>query len=257
MPANKNKSGVNVRLSAYKPPAADKKIKKLPYSGNSSVNSKSKEADCNFGGVVYMKVYSVKLKKGSAYNFTLNGKGMGDPVMNIIDSKGYLAESFTVFRDGEGEDLQRYARHIALGSFTSPQTETYKIEVYDNYYYSSDEEDERGNGKFSLSVSKAFIPGSISGMVKRTGGYANSSVIVIAYKKYGKRWMPYIGSTTGADGTYSLKGLKSGSYRISFSDYHKSRFYKKGKLKGVKKISSASKIKVYAGGTTRGVDMKF
>jgi uncharacterized protein (DUF2141 family) len=258
MPKGKSKSGVNMRLAPYSPPKADKTITGLPFKAQSRLTAKSREIQD--GGSIYKaKVYSVKLVQGRTYEIVLNGKGLDSPIANIIDSEGYCA----VWYKPEKDDLG-----IAAGTFTPHKTDTYRIEVYnqpgaysDGSGYSSLLEF-GGNGKFSLSVSEAFSPGSISGKVTRGGGYGYEDVLVEAYKKQGKRWVSYMYGWADANGEYNIKGLKPGEYKIAFFKNYDgdgcdkpNRYYKAGKSKGTAKKSKATIVKVTTS-TTRNIDIK-
>jgi len=254
MPAGKNKTGISVRLSAYTPPKVDKKVTKLPFEINSNIHKNLREILTGNEDVLPAKVYSVKLNKGNTYDLTLNGKKLNEPVVQITDSKGYYAAGF---KSGEGDG------GVASGSFVPPKTDTYRITVYDsddNYYRSTKLKRAR-SGKFSLSVSKAFTPGSISGKATRTEGYpCEDTVMVSVYKKYGKRWISYRYDYTDAGGNYKVTSLKPGEYKVRFYEMYNSdvtKYYKKGKLAGVNKKAKGSAVRVYAGGTVRNINVKF
>jgi hypothetical protein len=248
MPAGKNKTGVNIKLSAYTPPKADKKVKKLPFKVKANIHTNPREILTERGYVLPARVYSVKLNKGDTYELALGGNQFREPVMQLTDSKGYEAAGFET-DTGDGG--------IAAGSFTPPKTDKYRIAVYDySDYYSSIGWVQSRSGKFSLSVSKAFTPGSISGKVARAGGYLYENVEVLVYKKYGKRWVSYMCDYTDADGNYRVTGLKPGKYKVRFDGAGTAKYYKKSKTSGVKKKSKGSAVQVYAGGAVRHIDVK-
>jgi hypothetical protein len=123
-----------------------------------------------------------------------------------------------------------------------------------------------GNGKFSLSLSEAFRAGKISGQAMRAGGYPyDESIYVTAYKKYGKKWVSYADANVkyGAEGKYTITGLRPGEYKIRFCDaddkynLNKGKYYNNKKAAGVDKMSKASKVQVYAGGTARDINVRF
>jgi hypothetical protein len=242
----KTRSGVNARLSAYKVPKADKKIASLPFKQSSGVGAKSREVQIAVDGSLYRaKVYSVRLHEGRGYEFALKGgKGSSNPMMWVVDSKGYFVGGFSA----ESGD-----KRTATGAMTPNETGNYRVFVLDPNALSS--------FRYTLNVSGAFTPGRITGQVVNKGGHALPNCEVAVYKKRGKRWVSYLWATTGSNGKYSVEGLAPGEYKVKFSfaddEAGPVKYYKKGASGGVKNRASGTTVSVRAGGTTKGINMRY
>jgi hypothetical protein len=240
----KTKSGVNARLAAYRAPKADKKIASLPFKQSSGVNAKSREVQVSADGFLYRaKVYSVRLREGRGYEFALKGgKGSSNPMMWVVDSKGYFVGGFAA----ESGD-----KRTATGAMTPNKTGNYRVFVIDPNALSS--------FRYTLNISDAFTPGRITGQVVNRGGHALPSFEVSVYKKRGKRWVSYLWATTGINGKYSVEGLAPGEYKVKFSstDDGPAKYYKKGSPGGAKRRSGGTVVSVRAGGAVNGIDMRY
>ncbi|MDR2163113.1 MAG: carboxypeptidase-like regulatory domain-containing protein [Clostridiales Family XIII bacterium] len=246
--AGRVRSGVNVKLSPYKVPKADKKVAALPFRASSKVTSSSQEIQF-LGNTPYRcKVYSVHLRKGRSYELILKGgEGAVSPVMWVMDSKGYGASAF-VAANGD--------KKTAAGSLTASKTGNYRIVVADM--------EESSDMRFSLSVSGAFSPGSIEGKVTNKAGHALGYFEVMVLKKYGKRWITYMSDVTGFDGKYQVDGLKAGSYKVRFSDtvndlesVGRVKYYRKGSASGAKERAKGTTVKVRAGKAQSGINVRY
>jgi hypothetical protein len=241
----KTRSGVNARLAAYSAPKADRKIASLPFKQSSSVGTGSREIHIATDGFLYRaKVYSVRMQEGRSYEFALKGgKGATDPMIWVIDSKGYYAGAFVADTDD---------KRTAMGSLTPDKTDNYRVIVFDPKALSS--------FKYTLNISSDFTPGSIAGKVVNRGGHALPYFEALVYKKRGKRWVSYMWAITGTDGKYSVGGLAPGEYKVKFAlvedEGYSAKYYKKGSPGGSKTRSGGSAVSVSEGGTTDGIDIR-
>jgi uncharacterized protein YjhX (UPF0386 family) len=242
----KTRSGVNARLAAYRAPRADRKIASLPFKQSSSVNAASREVQVASDGFLYRaKVYSVRLREGRGYEFALKGgRGSSNPMIWMVDSKGYFVGGFSA----ESGD-----KKTATGAMTPNKTGNYRVFVLDPNALSS--------FRYTLNISDAFTPGRITGQVVNRGGHALANCDVAVYKKRGKRWVSYLWDSTGINGKYSVDGLAPGEYKVKFSftddEGSYTKYYKKGSPGGAKKRSGGTVIKIRAGGSTGGIDMRY
>ncbi|MDR0518927.1 MAG: carboxypeptidase-like regulatory domain-containing protein [Clostridiales Family XIII bacterium] len=261
MPADKNKKGVNARLSTYKPPVVDKKIAALPFSSTARITTGTGEVYAPMKGVVRAKVYAVRFEKGRSYELLIDGKELLSPVICIVDSKGYYAG---------GAVSEMLDKGIAAAPFTVPKTDTYYLMVYDGIFSYGDFEygfsfgknartPMLGGGKYALTVSDGYKGGSISGHVTWAGGYPyDSGADIMVYKKHGENWVSYTSNWSDVNGNYTITDLRAGEYKVEFrSDDTGQRYYKEGNPKGTKDIAKATVIKVTEGRTSKGTDIRF
>ena len=94
-----------------------------------------------------------------------------------------------------------------------------------------------------------FISGTVSA---EPDGSPVEYAMAIAYRYVDNRWEPFSGAETRSDGTYTIGGLSSGTYRVEFFDWS-------GALAGefyddVSEIGSAAGVSVTQGSITSGID---
>jgi hypothetical protein len=244
--AGRQKSGANVKLSPYRAPKADKKIASLPFRQSSRVTAKSREVEIRGMMPFRAKVYSVRLREGRTYELLLKGeKSAYNPFVWVVDSKGY---------DTGGAVAWKSDKNTAASSMKVGKTDDYRIVVADA--------EGPGPMKFSLAVSEAFTPGTITGKVTNKAGHPLGYFEVMVLKKYGKRWLSYTSGVTGFDGRYSVGGLKAGTYKVMFSDSISEgepsgqiKYYREDHPNGTKTSSKGTPVEVGAGGVVSAIDI--
>jgi hypothetical protein len=238
---------VNAKLAANRAPKAVRKVTSLPFSHSASGGAGSQEAQLLDDVPCRAKVYSVRLYKGRSYEFALQGKkGSISPSLWVIDSKGYIAGG-SMSQDGD--------KKMAMAPLTISVTGDYRLIVSDSQRAPS--------FKFSLRVSEAYSPGSITGRITNKAGHPLYGMVALVYKKNGKRWASYMSDEVEMDGSYKVTGLKAGTYKVMFSDsdilpdYRTVRYYKKGKIGGVRSRAKGTALKVGAGQTIHNIDVRY
>ena len=109
-------------------------------------------------------------------------------------------------------------------------------------------------GSTTPDIDAALVnAGHIAGTVTaEAGGAQLAGVWVSVYAPSGAGWAEIGGTETGADGTYDVSGLASGSYRIGFSDY--SDTYVSEYYEDAASVGTATDVPVIAGSTTPDID---
>jgi hypothetical protein len=238
-------------------PTAVKTVNKVPYKYTAKltkidseiINPYDYDPDSN-NAIVYAKAIKVKLKKNKVYKIAFNGKNLGIPYIGIY-TPGARAQIYSNYATKKKNKTIVFTIHAS-------KTGYYNIVVSDAL--------NKLNKSFSLSIGAAKKPGKISGsLVSSINGnkLSGSDVSLSVYTKSNGKWKDassYSVKDKNTYGKYSIGGLYSGLYRLEFYYWDKkgahSRFYKKGSPKGVIKISKATSIRVKAGKTTKGINIK-
>jgi hypothetical protein len=268
----------NVELNSRKMAKPIKTINKLPYKYSAVLAQNDTEIcipqnDYDYAcDIFHAKTLKVRMKKGKIYKISLNKKNLRKAVLLIYDSSWNLCNWYDYNEnDDEYNDYMKYGNYI-MTTIVPDRTGYHYIVIADKFNTIKST-----NKKFSLSISSAKKPGKISGKVTSSinGKTPNEYYRMWPYMLVGRKWIPVSCITYNEikdkKGYYHYKvgGLYPGKYRIRFAYDGEViddegivdvktiyRYYKKGKPKGVKKISKATTIKLPAGKTKKNIDIK-